>query len=632
MRTSMTQILAAPIFENDDGKTRVARLLNVLLLTSGFGSLVIGLAALFLPTRPEPTIRMAALVFVLACVSWILMHRGYVRLASVLILSGFWIFTTIFMFLSDGMNSIFAMGYVTCAVIAGLLLGGRTAVTVAALDLLAGLAMMQAKADGILPPPTLAIRADTAWLILAVNLVVTVSLLYYASRTITEAVRRARRSTAALEQQREYLEQTVAERTRDLEHRAVQLTTAAEVGRAAASILELEPLTRRVVDLVRERFRLYYAALFLLDDAGEYAVLAAGTGEAGQTMKEQGHQLKVHGVSMVGAACARREARVALDVGEEPIRFDNPLLPLTRSEVALPLLVGERVLGALDVQSAEPAAFSEDDIAVLQLVADQVAVAVDNARKFSEEAELLEATSPIFRVSHRLASAVTTNQIVQAILTAVADTEADGCVAGRLNFSPEGVVDSVTFLGEWNRDGASRVQPGATFRTGASPFPLDWVTSHWTVEDASVQPRVPEGIRSFLARVGGRGFVNIPLRVNSHIIGFVSIYRTRTGPFSPVSMRLYETLVDQASVAVERARLLDEAQDRAARERLIAGVSARIRETLEMEAVLSTAVDEISRALGLAALDVRLGTEPASGGLPISGGEGSEIPTPSQQL
>jgi CO/xanthine dehydrogenase Mo-binding subunit len=114
------------------------------------------------------------------------------------------------------------------------------------------------------------------------------------------------------------------------------------------------------------------------------------------------------------------------------------------------------------------------------------------------------------------------------------------------------------------------------------------------------------------------------------VTGFVSIYRTRTGSFSPVSMRLYETLVDQASVAVERARLLDEAQNRAARERLIAGVSARMRETLDIEEVLTTAVDEIARALGLAALDVRLGTEPRTGEPVTSGGDGAAKPTAPQ--
>jgi GAF domain-containing protein len=360
------------------------------------------------------------------------------------------------------------------------------------------------------------------------------------------------------------------------------------------------------VELVRDRFDLYYAALFLLDSEGRYAVLEAGTGEAGRVMREQGHRLEVGGQSMVGAACVQRQARLALDVGEEPVRFDNPLLPRTRSEMALPLVVGDRVLGALDVQAVHPAAFSKEDVAVLQLVADQVAVAVDNAHKFSEEAALLEATSPLFRIGRRLVSVVTTDEIIEAVITSVAETEADGCVVGRLNYAPDGEVESITFLGDWNRQERPRFPSGLTLPKEASPLPLQVVTSFWTVGDAVRDARTPNDLRVFITAYGGRGFVNVPLRLGSQVIGFVSIYRTEAGPFSPVSIRLYEALVDQAAVAMERARLLDEAQRRAAREHLVSEIAGRMRETLDMRTVLRTAVDEIADALGLAALDLRL--------------------------
>jgi GAF domain-containing protein len=409
-----------------------------------------------------------------------------------------------------------------------------------------------------------------------------------------------------LDEQRELLERIVAERTRDLEERAVQLATAAEVGRAAASILDLENLSREVVDLVRDRFDLYYAGLFLVDDTGRHAVLEAGSGEAGRTMKQQSHSLEVGGLSMVGAACARGEARIALDVGEEPVRFDNPLLPETRSEMALPLMVGDRVLGALDVQSTEPAAFSEEDVSVLQLVADQAAVAVDNARKFSEEGEVLEATSPLFRVSRRLAMAVTTEDIVQAIIDSIAETEADGCAVIRLSISPEGKVGGAALLGNWDRRGAARLPVGMPLPASASSISLDRVSNLWIVEDVAQQDGSPDNMRQFLARFGGGSFVNVPLRAAGRTLGFVHIYRSEPGAFSPVSIRLYETLMDQAAVALESARLLDEAQSRAAREEALARVSARMRETLDTGTVLSTAVAEISGALGLAALDLRL--------------------------
>jgi len=174
-----------------------------------------------------------------------------------------------------------------------------------------------------------------------------------------------------------------------LERRALQLQTAAEVSHAAGSILDPDELIRQVVNLVRERFDLYYAGLFLVDQTGEWtgepgkwAVLRAGTGEAVQKMLEQGHKLEIGGASMVGWCIANRQARIALDVGEEAVRFENPLLPQTRSELALPLVSRGEAIGALTIQSAQEAAFSPEDITVLQTMADQLANAIANARLY----------------------------------------------------------------------------------------------------------------------------------------------------------------------------------------------------------------------------------------------------------
>ena len=167
--------------------------------------------------------------------------------------------------------------------------------------------------------------------------------------------------------------------------RALQLQTAAEVSRTASSILDLERLLPRVVDLIRERFRLYYAGLFLVE--GDEAVLQVGTGEAGREMVEEGHSLTVGGESMIGQCVARREARIALDVGEAAVRFDNPHLPKTRSELALPLVSRDEAIGALTIQSDREAAFSEEDITVLQTMADQVANAIANAQLYDALAQ-----------------------------------------------------------------------------------------------------------------------------------------------------------------------------------------------------------------------------------------------------
>lgn len=188
---------------------------------------------------------------------------------------------------------------------------------------------------------------------------------------------------SALEAERASLEGRVEART-------LQLTAVNDVGRATSSILNPEELAGRVANLITDHFGYYYAALFLVDEAGEQAWLYSATGEAGRVLKETKHHLRVGGNSMVGMAISTAKARVALDVGAEPIRFQNPLLPYTRSEIALPLVVGERVLGALDVQSTKAGAFGPQEIDTLQGMANQVAIALENARLFENAQKSLQ--------------------------------------------------------------------------------------------------------------------------------------------------------------------------------------------------------------------------------------------------
>lgn len=179
------------------------------------------------------------------------------------------------------------------------------------------------------------------------------------------------------------LKEQVAERT-------AQLSAVNEVGRAISTILDPDTLINKVVNLITDRFGHYYSAIFLLDSTGKWAELKSATGEAGRLLRESRHRLAVDSKSMVGTAISQKQARIALDVGQEPVRFNNPLLPYTRSEIALPLVIGERVLGALDVQSTREAAFGEEDIQTLQNMANQVAVALENARLFQEASQRIQ--------------------------------------------------------------------------------------------------------------------------------------------------------------------------------------------------------------------------------------------------
>ncbi len=206
--------------------------------------------------------------------------------------------------------------------------------------------------------------------------------------------------------------------------RAEQLLAAAEVSRVSISVTDPEELIVKSVELIRERFNLYYAALFLVEDTGQWAVLKHATGEAGQELLRRQHQLEVGGNSMVGSAVAECQARIALDVGVEAVRFANPLLPDTHSEMALPLSVGGIVIGALDVQSTEYNAFSEADIIVLQTMTDQLATSIQNARLIVETEKALAETRRLAnreRVIADVTQKITAGLDIKNVLQVAAD-------------------------------------------------------------------------------------------------------------------------------------------------------------------------------------------------------------------
>ncbi|HLF28770.1 MAG TPA: GAF domain-containing protein [Anaerolineae bacterium] len=169
-----------------------------------------------------------------------------------------------------------------------------------------------------------------------------------------------------------------------VEARTAQLQASADVGRAAASILDPDQLLRAIANLITERFGFYYVAVFTLDRDSRFAVLREATGEAGQALKASGYRLEISGESMVGAAILTHKPQIAPDADSGPAPADSSLLPDTRSEIALPLVAGGRLFGALDVQSTQAAAFDETSAAALQMMADQIAIALNNAQSYTE--------------------------------------------------------------------------------------------------------------------------------------------------------------------------------------------------------------------------------------------------------
>ena len=363
------------------------------------------------------------------------------------------------------------------------------------------------------------------------------------------------------------LEQRVAERTRGLQ-------TAAEVAHATTSMLDPDQLLRRVVDLVRERFNLYYVGLFLLDEEGRFAVLRAGTGEAGQQMLAQGHKLEVGGRSMIGQCVARSEARIALDVGKEAVRFDNPLLPETRSEMALPLRSRGRVIGAMTVQSVEEAAFDEADMAVLQTMADQVAVAIDNARLFAETQAAFQEMEAVHR--RYLGQAWTEYSRTARVL---------GYEARRPGVAPSG--DAV----------------------------LPEIQQAMERQSAMVLTGNGAGGESHSALVA-------PIALRGQVIGALGIHaQDGTRQWTAEEIALVEAIAERMALAVENLRLLDETQRRAAREQLTREITDKMRRATDMDDLMQTAIREMAAALGTSSAFVQWAVPPETAG---DGGEDTD--------
>ncbi|MFZ5820211.1 MAG: GAF domain-containing protein [Chloroflexota bacterium] len=192
-----------------------------------------------------------------------------------------------------------------------------------------------------------------------------------------------------LEEERASLEQRVAERTKELEKKADQLNAAAYIAQQAAEFKDLNTLLPNVAQLISKEFGFYHAGIFLVAEKGDYAILQATSSEGGQRMIARGHRLRIGVEGIVGFVAAEKRPRIALDVGEDAVFFDNPELPETRSEIAIPLIAQNRLIGVLDVQSVEPQAFTQDDVDILQTLADQIAVAIENIRLLTESRSLI---------------------------------------------------------------------------------------------------------------------------------------------------------------------------------------------------------------------------------------------------
>jgi GAF domain-containing protein len=322
-----------------------------------------------------------------------------------------------------------------------------------------------------------------------------------------------------LKNERNNLEKNVSERTR-------QLRRINEISRTISSILDPDELLPRAANLIANEFDCYYTAIFLLDANDQWVELREATGDAGRTLRENKYRLDANGKSTIATCIQTRHANIALDAGEDPARFDNPLLRYTRSQIVLPLIVGERILGALDLQSTKGSAFGRQDIETFQAMANQVAIALENARLFREAQQSLSE----LRTTQR--------QYLKGAWTTIASEQ------------------------------------DLEYRLG----------------DGELTEETRE--------------MEFPLSLRDQIIGQINLATNEE--WTEEQRNLIEAIATQAALALENARLVEESQSTAVREKLTSDITSKIWASSTTDAILQTAVRELGRALEASEVSIEI--------------------------
>ncbi|MCP4363391.1 MAG: GAF domain-containing protein [Chloroflexi bacterium] len=380
MIDQLKKFFAAPTFA-DEADNRTANLLNTVtwvylgLVILGF---ITGLS-LFASKASSDTIIFTFAIRVVPFLTanilgQILMRLGRVRAASYVFVGLLWLGHTASMFVNGGIGSTAFAFYFLTVFLAGLFLDSRGIFITLIFSIGAGgLALAAENRGALLTSAAGEGSATVDYITLSFGFTITAVVLYLFMKELGAAIQKAQTANVALQEASKLLEERVADRTRDLE-------LAAEVGRNLSRVYNLEELLRQATENIRSRFDLYYTQIYLVDAAGSELLLRAGTGDVGQKLLVRGHRLPLNAGSINGAAAVNREAVIVADTESSPFFRSNPLLPDTRSEMAVPLIVSEKIVGVIDLQSTRSQALSEENLVAFEILAGQLATAIENAR------------------------------------------------------------------------------------------------------------------------------------------------------------------------------------------------------------------------------------------------------------
>lgn len=436
---------------------------------------------------------------------------------------------------------------------------------------------------------------------------------------------------------------------KSLARRVAELETVAEVSIATSTILDVGQLLQTVTDLTKERFELYHAHIYLLNELGDTLNLAAGAGQVGRKMAAQGWSIPLaREQSLVARAARTRTGVIVNNVQLDPGFYQNPLLPNTRSELAVPIIVGDKLMGVLDVQSDRVDHFTEQEVQTHTILASQVAIALRNANLYTQVQEALAETEVLYEISAQVNAAVTLDEALQAAASPAVATDAQSAVLLTFELDEDKQeLDWVTIASVWRQQQRPDMPVGARFHLSEFPFAQLWMKDPHNpilVGNAQQDPRLNPATRRIFKQNGVGAFVLIPLTLTGRWIGLIVIYWSMPHEFTHIDQRLYKSLATQTAVVVNNLILLAEAQRRAAQLQKLAHVEVALSQASnenEIVAAIASLVDvEQSAQIGLYYLESNAEGHPVSSYLVSYWQQGAikadplglDRPTPPDQL
>jgi GAF domain-containing protein len=541
---------------HEDTDPAFIRLTRNILLFALFATLlpIVAVAARQGPSA-KLIISVLSIVALLEIITLVLVLRGSIILARTIIPIVLIIAITIIAYGTHSIHDISVIAFPVIIIIATLLQGRRATVITLPFAILAAILLGTLDMLGV-TTTIIADRTGIDDIVIVITLLVASSgILNLLIGRLNQAVERARanelaqiEANAELKELQITLEQRVLERTSELEEanqrnkqRAQRFEAITLVGNAISSIRSLEDLLPEITELISQQFGHYHVGIFLNDVNNVFTVLSAANSEGGKRMILRGHRLKIGEQGIVGYATSSGQARIALDVGKDAVYFGNPELPDTRSELALPLKIGATVVGALDVQSTEAEAFYEEDTTALLLLADQVSMAIENARLFDQARKSLAESEALYRQYIRQA---------------------------------------------WNR--LPKEQNLAGFRynaRGATP-----IETRLQANSTKIRGEVNEGSRN--------PCISVPIAIRGETIGTLSVQIPDEKSINEDQLDLVNAVAERVALSAENARLFEETTRRAERERLVSDITVKIRSTNDPNAMIKIALEELKQALG----------------------------------